>query len=323
MKRFFVYLALILLVLWAVKSNHPRSQWSPPRPPARWHGPRMPETRPSAELAEAQRQSRQALAEAGRAIEEARREVRQAYEQANGEIRQAWHEVKQEVRQAYHQALKEGVQPPVPAPPPPVLEREPAEGIPVDIVPGTRVTEAEAKPPVPPVAPRVPMPVVKVSAPLATANTTQMTSIEGQISATKERAEADARAALQSKIADWLEPEVPRTWSIPTPLLQSLIAETRFRPEEKPYGTLYWAELKVNLSPDRRYALVQAYTQEVVRHRLMSLGGALTFVLIGLAAITGYIRADEATKGYYTNRLRMLAAAGVGAAGVIVYRMVA
>ncbi len=55
----------------------------------------------------------------------------------------------------------------------------------------------------------------------------------------------------------------------------------------------------------------------------MTLGGSLGFVLICLAAISGYIRADEATKGYYTNRLRLLAAAGVGAAGVIVYRMVA
>ena len=54
-----------------------------------------------------------------------------------------------------------------------------------------------------------------------------------------------------------------------------------------------------------------------------TLGGALAFVLICLAAVSGYIRADEATKGYYTNRLRMLAAAGVGAAGVVIYRMVA
>jgi hypothetical protein len=59
--------------------------------------------------------------------------------------------------------------------------------------------------------------------------------------------------------------------------------------------------------------LVEAYDRELVRHRLATLGGTLAFVLICLAAISGYIRADEATKGYYTNRLRMLAAAGVGA----------
>jgi len=49
----------------------------------------------------------------------------------------------------------------------------------------------------------------------------------------------------------------------------------------------------------------------------------LGFVLICLAAISGYIRTDEATKGYYTNRLRMLTAAGVGAAGVLIYQVLA
>ena len=149
--------------------------------------------------------------------------------------------------------------------------------------------------------------------------------VSGQISATTERAEAEGRAALRAKAADWLEPEVPRTWTIPMPLLQSLILDTQYTPEAKPYAddTLYWAELKVNFSPDRRATLVEAYTSELIQHRLVSLGGALAFILIGLGAVSGYIRADEATKGYYTNRLRMLAAAGVGAAGVILYRMVA
>ncbi len=89
------------------------------------------------------------------------------------------------------------------------------------------------------------------------------------------------------------------------------------------YGTLYEATLTADFSPHRRAELVDAYNHELVQHRLFTLGGSLGFVLICLAAISGYIRADEATKGYYTNRLRMLAAAGVGAAGVIVYRMVA
>ena len=41
-----------------------------------------------------------------------------------------------------------------------------------------------------------------------------------------------------------------------------------------------------------------------------------------LAACSGYIRADEATKGYYTNRLRMLVAAAVGAGSVLIYQIV-
>jgi len=69
--------------------------------------------------------------------------------------------------------------------------------------------------------------------------------------------------------------------------------------------------------------LVQVFHREQVRQRLTALGGILGFVLICLAAISGYIRTDEATKGYYTNRLRMLTAAGVGAAGVLIYQVLA
>ena len=53
---------------------------------------------------------------------------------------------------------------------------------------------------------------------------------------------------------------------------------------------------------------------------VLLLGGGLGFALTCLAAVAGFIRADEATKGYYTNRLRLLAAAGVGAAGVAIYQ---
>ena len=84
---------------------------------------------------------------------------------------------------------------------------------------------------------------------------------------------------------------------------------------------LYTAELTADFSPQRRAQLVEAYDHDLVRHRLTTLAAVLGFVLVCLAALSGYIRADEATKGYYTNRLRMLTAAGVGAAGVIVYRM--
>ena len=145
MKRFFVSLALVLLVVWAVRSNHPRPE-RPAPPPVRWHGPRPPhDGGVGRDLAEARRQTREVLAETGRAIDEARHEVRQAYHEARGEIRQVWHEVSDEVRQAYHEAITaDGGQPPSPPQPPPVPAREEADGLPVPIVPGTRVTEAEA-----------------------------------------------------------------------------------------------------------------------------------------------------------------------------------
>ncbi len=139
--------------------------------------------------------------------------------------------------------------------------------------------------------------------------------------------------ALQRRVSEWLRPDVPNSWTPPAPLVEGLVLERRSRPVVSPTlnqsptlkedGALYVAELKVDLSPGRRDMFIEAYTRELVQHRLVTLGGALGFVLICLGVISGYIRADEATKGYYTNRLRMLAAAGVGAAGVILYNMVA
>ncbi len=327
MKRFFVALFLVLLVAWVVRSNHhPRHAVQPP-PPMRWHGPRPPHDGPAAgQVAEARRQTQQVLAEAGRAVDEARHEVRQAVREARQEIRHALTEVTDEVRQVYHEALADGrPQPPLPPPPPapPALAREDAEGIPVPIVPGTRVTSAKARPPVPA---RLTSHTPQVTAAGPTPTTVV---VEGQVSASEKRAKADAGRALQRKVVEWLGPEVPDSWTPPAPMVQAMILETQVRPDdrltlkEKDYGPWYVAELKADFSPRRREALVEVYTRELVQHRLVSLGGTLAFVLICLGVISGYIRADEATKGYYTNRLRMLAAAGVGAAGVILYNMVA
>jgi hypothetical protein len=138
--------------------------------------------------------------------------------------------------------------------------------------------------------------------------------------ATKERAKADAIRRLEAEIPEWLSPEIPDSWKPSKGLVRSMIRETTFTPVVKDYGTLYIAELTADTSARRREAIIAEYQRETVQHRMMALGGSLAFVLVCLAAISGYIRADEATKGYYTNRLRMLAAAGVGAAGVVVYR---
>ncbi len=100
-----------------------------------------------------------------------------------------------------------------------------------------------------------------------------------------------------------------------------MIIETIVEPVVKDYGTLYVAKLRVDVSPEQRAIFTESYQRQLVHRRMVLLGGALGFVLICLGAISGYIRADEATKGYYTNRLRLLAAVGVGAAGVVIYQV--
>jgi len=147
--------------------------------------------------------------------------------------------------------------------------------------------------------------------------------VVGRVSATEERARADARRELEAKVRSWLDPQVPLSWRPPGHLVEEMVRETRITPEEKDYGTVYTASLSVDLSPARRERFLEAYREEVVASRLVKLGGGFAFILACLGAASGYIRADEATKGYYTNTLRVAAAAGVGASGFILYRILA
>ena len=151
----------------------------------------------------------------------------------------------------------------------------------------------------------------------------EIREVAGRVSATEDRARDDARRELEARVAEWLEPQVPASWSPPADLVGRMIRETRVTPEEKDYGTVYTAALDADFGEARRAALVDAYRRDVARDRSLKLGALLGFLLICLAATTGYIRADEATKGYYTNRLRLASAAAVGAAGVILYRWLA
>ena len=148
--------------------------------------------------------------------------------------------------------------------------------------------------------------------------------ITGQLSATEDRARDEVRKELDRVVSEWLEASsVPRSWNPPARQVDEMILETRVRPIVRDYATVYEAELRVDASPERKARLTAAYHRQLVHGRLVLLGGTLAFFLTCLAAISGYIRADEATKGYYTNKLRLLAAAGVGAAGVLIYQMVA
>ena len=214
----------------------------------------------------------------------------------------------------------------------------PADGLPVAIVPGSRVTEARIeaprapeppKPPKPPKAPKAPRikhqhqppkPSLPPT-PLAKEVDAKPLVVAGRLSATEERAVSDARAQLLMKLPGLLDSSVPREWSVPKRLVDSMISETKVVPVERDYGTLYQATMLVDASPHKRAEVASAYRHEQVLKRLAILGGLLTFVLVCLGTLSGYIRADDATRGYYTNRLRLASAVGVGAAGTVIYQM--
>jgi hypothetical protein len=171
------------------------------------------------------------------------------------------------------------------------------------------------------IGPRHPRPVLEATA----IEPGQQRVIHSYPMATPERAREDADTALRKAVSDWLakEERVPRRWKLPEPILTPAIQADPVEESTRDYGTVYVQTLRWNASPELRGRLVESYEREVAGRRLVTLGGVLGFVLVCLGAMAGYIRADEATKGYYTNRLRLAAAAGVGAAGVALYRFLA
>ena len=145
--------------------------------------------------------------------------------------------------------------------------------------------------------------------------------VEGRLSATEERARNDARSTLEHELTERLSPDVPRDWKVPAPLIDSMIREIKVKPLVRDYGTVYAATLYVDFSPQKRAEIVEAFRHEQVVQRVVLIGAVFAFVLVVLAVVSGYIKTDEATKGYYTNTLRVAAASAVGAAGVAIYRM--
>lgn len=317
MRRLFLYLIAAILVIGALRAIHHgpphHPHFGPPPPPPPHHHRHR----------EAIDAARKAADEARRALVDAGHEVREALHEAHDEIREAYREARDEIRRSY-QGTPEDLSPSLPLPPPPpepptAPRLEIAEGLPVPIVPGTRLTDAEVTPP------RA-IPTQLVSRPAAEGTTTSAPTptrqeVAGEICANEDRARADALRVLRFRVAEWLGPEVPSTWEPPAPRLESMIVATRIEPFVRDYGRLYTATFTVDFTPGHRRELIAAHERERVHDRLTILAGVLAFILLCLVAISGYIRADEATKGYYTNHLRMLAAAGIGAAGVVVYRM--
>ncbi len=329
MKRVVFLILMVALAFWIIaQACHNRESVRFDRPvdayrggphPGYGHGSRRAAAETREELA-------RKLAEVKAALADAHQEVKTAFGEARHEMRTAIAKAREALVAAGQDldATPAGKVATVKKTPP----REEVEGIPIPVIAGTRVTDAVAQPPAAVQAPvagitcKPDLQAEKVETAASPGQVQPPTrSVEGRISATQERAKADAFLMLANDVRHWLDPQVPESWGPPVQLLQAMVLKTDIQTVPRDYGAMYVAKMTYDSAPSRREALVTTYNHELVRTRMMMLGGTLTFVLIALGAISGYIRADEATKGYYTNRLRMLAAAGVGAGGVIIYQM--
>ncbi|WP_435008921.1 hypothetical protein P12x_000173 [Tundrisphaera lichenicola] len=167
----------------------------------------------------------------------------------------------------------------------------------------------------------------------------------GRLSASEDRARQDLRKTLEREVSDWIAADVPTSWKVPAPLIDEMVRGTYVQKvtrdlkpaiadlapkaeapstEELPgledVYTLHRAGQQLDFSPSNKARIVSTYRRDLATRRMHRMGGGLALALGLLAVMTGYIRADEATRGYYTNRLRLAAVVGLGAAGVAAYR---
>jgi hypothetical protein len=97
-----------------------------------------------------------------------------------------------------------------------------------------------------------------------------------------------------------------------------LVKETPTNEENFPYTYIVKLHLKVTSQDFARMQELDQPVREQARHTMVEqrqlwLGKILLGVVVLLTAVSGYIRLEDATKGYYTGWLR-LGLAGVGAA---------
>jgi len=142
-------------------------------------------------------------------------------------------------------------------------------------------------------------------------------AIESELWATPDEARRDvleravdraARFAAESAPRLRLPPDRP-TWLVEDHMLREPIF---FEEIDWTYGPMYRAHLLLDLSPDAREVLLSHWHHELVQKRMNQVGGGLGFLLVCVATLLGYLRMDDATRGYYS---RWLAAGAVGVVG--------
>jgi len=171
--------------------------------------------------------------------------------------------------------------------------------------------------------------------------------VEGKPAATRERALEFALSRAQEVIAAFLKESQPSlTWSPPTAYIREHLLREVDQPEDESWEkkdinghsilvqektfehadeTAYIVKIKVGVSAQDLASIqkLQQADQENLRHQIayerqVWLGKILIGVVALLLAAAGYIRLEDATKGYYTTwlRLGLVGVAGAVGAGI-------
>lgn len=152
--------------------------------------------------------------------------------------------------------------------------------------------------------------------------------VTGRVSLDDDEAKKDAFARLKTAVRLWTSDKFRSDWEMPDDLVRGLIRQTHIETRPVPPDSAVSKELSetkvagylVEFSQSSIQPLKLAHQRVVVTNRLWTMGSSLGGVLLLLLTMAGYIRADESTKGYFTNWLRFASfAAGAGGAGGLYY----
>lgn len=153
-------------------------------------------------------------------------------------------------------------------------------------------------------------------------------TVTGRRYATPQESVDDALRQAAYEARKYLEQAAPRPvrWEVPVSFVQDRLVQDQYVAQvdweaegvdSPPFAEpMYQAHLLIELTPEKRQTLSQMWQEDVLGQRIRWLAAGSAFVLVLLAALAGYLRLDEATRGYYSGRLKLAAVAVVGVAGV-------
>jgi hypothetical protein len=136
---------------------------------------------------------------------------------------------------------------------------------------------------------------------------------------TEERATERAREKAWQQVCDYLaRQDPPVRWRPDVRWVDDNLVKGRApvkQVELDDLGKGYERQLVVKVDPKERREMLEHDRQETMRQRQLLLARILAGVVALLVGVVGYLRLDEATKGYYTVWLRLGALALVGGVG--------
>lgn len=152
-------------------------------------------------------------------------------------------------------------------------------------------------------------------------------AIQSELWATRDEARQDALDKASDRAVRFAAESAPRLRqapSIPGWFVEDhMLREPIYVEEvEWTYGPMYRAHLLLDLTPDTRERILSHWHGELVQKRMNQIGGSLGFLLVCVATLLGYLRMDDATRGYYSRWLAMGACGVVAGSAAALYHWV-